>query len=209
MYRSVVGRNYHVSRFFSCRSLLSNNKLTQRCYHAALVRPHFSSPYSHPLMLTTFLFYHYHRQPRGHRCNTKPRHSARMYIRPPSCLSRRASNRIYRPTISISNLVVFLSLFCVHCRIHPSPGTRVRVDLWTYCPRRLCHTHTHTHTPSLSFSFPILSWTTFHRLSNYLRYNSKLNTPFFFKFEFIFRSACNKLHKDTVPASEKFPIGIM
>ena len=53
--------------FLSLLTTISNNKSTQCCYH--------------------------HRQPRGHRYNTKPRHSVHvLYIRPPSCSSRRASH---------------------------------------------------------------------------------------------------------------------
>ena len=45
--------------------LLSNNKSIQRCYHAALVRPHFHILLVIPLCLQLFLFHRHRRQPRG------------------------------------------------------------------------------------------------------------------------------------------------
>jgi hypothetical protein len=67
---------------------------TQRCYYAALgVRSHFRLFLVVPLCLHLSLFNHHHGHLRGHRSYTKLRHTvaARMYIRPPSGLSRRAS----------------------------------------------------------------------------------------------------------------------
>ena len=100
--------------------------------------PSFSSLFSPPFMLTTFLFYHHHRQPRGTIQNLDTAH---MYIRPPSCLSRRAS--IDPPTDQPLIQWFFLSLLCVRSRSNLS----------------------------------LLSWTTLHTRSNYLRYTVIAQPP--------------------------------
>jgi hypothetical protein len=67
-----------------------------------------------------FNHHHWHRHSRDHPYYTKPRHSrkvARMYIRQPSCLSRRAS----RSLRSIKSFYFFL-YFSVRS---PSPGDRL------------------------------------------------------------------------------------
>ena len=100
--------------FFSCRSLLSNNKSTQRCYHTTLVRSHFHLFLVFPLCLQLFYYITITGNPKVAATIQIHRHSAYVYkialllveegIRP----SIHSSTD--RPT---SNLVGFLSLLCV------------------------------------------------------------------------------------------------
>ena len=68
----------------------SLSRTTQHCYHAALVRPHFSSLFSLPLCLQLLYSITITGNPEV-AATIQNLDTARMYIRPPSCSSRRAS----------------------------------------------------------------------------------------------------------------------
>src|SRR6266566_861483 len=93
-----------------------------------------------------------------------------MYIRPPSCLSRRASiesNPVFPPSLSLSltRKRAFSHLSATACET----AVRALCRSLTLVISRLTLTYTHTHTP---FSPSLFLGRHFHPRSTYLRYNT-------------------------------------
>ena len=88
-----------------------------------------------------------------------------MYIRPPSCPSRRAPHRSHRSTNTVFNLIVVpLRFLCVLVFSRRPPAEQLSARSWpislVFLSPLSTLTHTHTLSLFLSASFPTLSWTT-------------------------------------------------